>query len=58
MLESRAKAWVHAECSGLEVRAPGLFGLRRSIPRWPFLTDWPFTLILIQGVSCQTISPQ
>jgi hypothetical protein len=33
MLESRAETGVQAECCGLEVRAPGLIGLRRSIPR-------------------------
>ena len=33
MLESRAETGVHAECCGLEVRAPGPIGLRQSIPR-------------------------
>jgi hypothetical protein len=37
MLKRREEAWVHAECCGLEVRAPGLFGLRRSsLKKTPF----------------------
>lgn len=42
MLESRAEALMQAECCGLEVRAPGRFGLRRSIPQRLFLPEWPF----------------
>lgn len=38
-LTRSAETWAHAACCGLEVRAPRVFDLRRSIPKGPPLTN-------------------
>ena len=43
-LRRGAEAWAHTACCGLEVRAPGVFDLRRSIPKCPF-NQGPFRTV-------------